>query len=71
MAECFNRRITDDAPYRGIAHAKPRQEHGVEPESPDTGRGADAGRQGIQDVRMCESRFEIGSLGRGGISEAA
>ena len=24
------------------------------PQSPDAGRGADAGRQGIQDVRMCE-----------------
>jgi hypothetical protein len=24
--ECFNRRITDDAPYRGIAHAKDAKE---------------------------------------------
>jgi hypothetical protein len=40
--------------FARIAHAKPRQEHGVEPQSPDTGRGADAERQGIQDVRMSE-----------------
>ena len=38
-----------------IAHAKPRQEYGVDPQrtrSPDAGRGADAERKGIPDVRM-------------------
>ena len=30
----------------GIAHAKPRQEYGVEPLSPDAVRGADAERDG-------------------------
>jgi len=29
-----------------IAHAKPRQEYGVESLSPDAGRGADAERKG-------------------------
>jgi len=42
-----------------IAHAKPRQEYGVEPLSPDAGRGADAEREG---------KLVIGPWGLGGMS---
>ena len=49
--------------------------------SPDAGRGRAAkGAKGVilnvallesANVEKCESRFEVGGLGRGGISEAA
>jgi len=47
-----------------IAHAKPRQEYGVEPQ-----RARRDFRREI--VGKCDGGFEVGSLGRGDISEVA